>query len=50
MMSVHASMGPGTNVYPCISGFLRDVGVDADTQHTEAAATAVIVVPVQAEH
>jgi len=37
-------MGAGAYVRPRVSGFSRDVGVDADTRSMEAAAAAVAAV------
>ena len=42
----HTSTGIGVGAYvrPRVSGFSRDVGVDANTRHMEAAAAAVAAV------
>jgi hypothetical protein len=43
MTHTNTGMGMGTGAYvrPRVSGFSRDVGVDADTRRMEAAAAAV---------
>ncbi len=43
-MSAATGMGTGAYVRPRVSGFSRDVGVDADTRSMEAAAAAVAAV------
>jgi hypothetical protein len=42
--STSTGMGTGAYVRPRVSGFSRDVGVDADTRRMEAAAAAVAAV------